>query len=119
MRTDTHQSPAALVRRAKRIQRTEALQNTDVVYVGPGTKWASPFRRRDVETLIRSEPDIAAAVAAAGKSGGWKAGMVLLYRDYLLEAELDPSELRGKDLSCTCKPSDPCHADVLIELANP
>ena len=42
----------------------------------------------------------------------------MLYRDYLLEKELDPTELQGKDLSCTCKLTDPCHADVLIELAN-
>lgn len=30
----------------------------------------------------------------------------------------DPSELRGKNLACWCKPGDPCHADVLLELAN-
>jgi hypothetical protein len=104
----------ALVRRPERYQRSEALQNPDVVDVGPGTKWNSPIKRQDVETLVSSEPDIAAAVA----QGGWKAGMLLLYRDYLLETGLDPSELRGKDLSCTCKRDDPCHADVLIELAN-
>jgi len=28
------------------------------------------------------------------------------------------AELRGKNLACWCKPGDPCHADVLIELAN-
>jgi hypothetical protein len=27
-------------------------------------------------------------------------------------------ELRGKNLACWCKPGAPCHADVLIELAN-
>lgn len=26
--------------------------------------------------------------------------------------------LRGKDLACFCKQGDPCHADVLLELAN-
>lgn len=26
--------------------------------------------------------------------------------------------LRGKNLACWCKPGDPCHADVLLELAN-
>lgn len=29
------------------------------------------------------------------------------------------SELRGKNLACWCKPGAPCHADVLLELANP
>lgn len=28
------------------------------------------------------------------------------------------SELRGHDLACWCALSDPCHADVLLELAN-
>jgi hypothetical protein len=28
-----------------------------------------------------------------------------------------PIELRGKDLACWCKPGEPCHADVLLELA--
>ena len=27
-------------------------------------------------------------------------------------------ELRGKNLACFCKLGDPCHADVLLELAN-
>ncbi|MDJ0323187.1 DUF4326 domain-containing protein [Cryobacterium sp. PH31-AA6] len=28
------------------------------------------------------------------------------------------SELRGKDLACDCHMSQPCHADVLLEIAN-
>ncbi|WP_280245559.1 DUF4326 domain-containing protein [Nocardia abscessus] len=28
------------------------------------------------------------------------------------------AELRGKDLCCWCPPDQPCHADVLLELAN-
>lgn len=28
-------------------------------------------------------------------------------------------ELRGKDLLCWCKPGAPCHADVLLRMANP
>lgn len=27
-------------------------------------------------------------------------------------------ELRGRDLACWCPPGSPCHADVLLELAN-
>lgn len=27
-------------------------------------------------------------------------------------------EIRGKNLACWCKPGDPCHADVLLEIAN-
>src|SRR5271165_5018315 len=28
-------------------------------------------------------------------------------------------DLEGRDLACSCKPGEPCHADVLLELANP
>jgi hypothetical protein len=28
------------------------------------------------------------------------------------------AELRGKDLACWCRLDQPCHADVLLELAN-
>lgn len=28
------------------------------------------------------------------------------------------AELRGRDLACWCKPDAPCHADVLLEVAN-
>lgn len=29
------------------------------------------------------------------------------------------SELRGKNLACWCALDEPCHADVLLEIANP
>ena len=116
MTLDFLQSDAQLVHLPKRVQRARfpARPQNGVVDVGPGTKWDNPIRKSDVRSLVRSEPDIAAAVEARG----WKAGAVILYRDWLLEEELDPTELQGQDLSCTCKLSDPCHADVLIELAN-
>ena len=31
---------------------------------------------------------------------------------------LDLSPLRGKNLACWCRLGDPCHADVLLDLAN-
>jgi Domain of unknown function (DUF4326) len=99
--------------RRLRREKVRALSD-DVVDVGPGTKWQLPFKKKDIDTLVSSESDIAAAV----REGGWKAGALILYRDFLREEQLDPTELQGKDLSCTCKLSEPCHADVLIELAN-
>jgi hypothetical protein len=30
----------------------------------------------------------------------------------------DVAQLRGKNLACWCKPGEPCHADVLLEVAN-
>ncbi len=36
-----------------------------------------------------------------------------------LDDALDPSrKLRGKNLACWCPLGEPCHADVLLELAN-
>lgn len=102
-----------LVRRPKRLQRSRTLP-AGALDVGPGTKWSTPIKPHDVKALLSSEPDIAAAY----KKGGWRAGALLLYHDYLLEEGLDPTELQGKDLVCTCKLDSPCHADVLIELAN-
>jgi hypothetical protein len=50
--------------------------------------------------------------------------LVQLYRAYLArpeQAELVKRirrELRGKDLCCWCALDEPCHADVLLEIAN-
>lgn len=48
-----------------------------------------------------------------------------LYRTWLLGDTVSAKahrnrlhELRGKDLACFCPPGEPCHADVLLELAN-
>ncbi len=35
-----------------------------------------------------------------------------------LRAALDAGVLRGRDLACWCPLAEPCHADVLLELAN-
>ncbi len=52
---------------------------------------------------------------------GGAAEAVSSFRHYLhsstsLLASID--ELRGKNLACWCKPGEPCHADVLLDLAN-
>lgn len=36
-----------------------------------------------------------------------------------LAATWDLSPLAGRDLACWCKPGSPCHADILLQLANP
>ena len=84
------------------------------VFVGQGSKWANPFKKPDVDSL-RGEPD----VEDTYQRGGWREAAKLLYREHIRDAGLDPRELRGKNLICTCKLTDPCHADVLLELANP
>ncbi len=70
------------------------------VYVGRPSKWGNPFIMN--KYLSRIE-------------------VIERYKTHLRgSAELRTSlnELRGKDLVCWCAPQ-PCHADVLLELANP
>lgn len=42
---------------------------------------------------------------------------IALYRE-AIDPELVRRELRGRDLACWCRPDEPCHADVLLEIAN-
>lgn len=51
-------------------------------------------------------------------------GMVMAYPSgsgRLLQVTADDvvRDLRGKDLACWCPPTEPCHADFLLKLANP
>jgi hypothetical protein len=80
----------------------------DAVYVGRPSKWGNPFKVNDPlmpHNLSKIEKQQA---------------VVEEYRKYLigkpkLMAAL--GELKGKDLVCWCTPL-PCHADVLLEMAN-
>jgi hypothetical protein len=110
------------------------------VYVGRPTKWGNPFS-------VRGDAAPLAAVASGGKGNDphYRAkGVVNLYFRWLsgrpVECGLtammaqkefreagspDPptisdiqAELRGKDLACFCPLDKPCHADVLLDLAN-
>ena len=41
-----------------------------------------------------------------------------LFRRLVVPQMSDVAQLRGKNLACWCKPGEPCHADVLLEVAN-
>ncbi len=94
----------------KRIQRSRAKgwrMPEGAVYVGRPTKWGNPFTvgpkcgdkcRRDAVRDFRA--------------------MVLSYINGATGIGYPLRELRGKDLACWCPLDQPCHADVLLELAN-
>lgn len=42
----------------------------------------------------------------------------ILIDSLIKSGALNIEELRGKNLACFCKEGEPCHADVLLELAN-
>ncbi len=78
----------------------------NTVYVGRPTVWGNPF-------IVGAEL-IGGDKLSAKKS-------VALFRQYASDAfnEGDLRAcLRGKNLACWCPLDQPCHADVLLELAN-
>jgi hypothetical protein len=86
------------------------------VYVGRGTEWGNPWRvgdpllvqwPRGAETQTVREVVITAELAVA------------LYRiAFTPDAEMARADFIGRDLACWCPLDQPCHADVLLELAN-
>lgn len=92
------------------------------VYVGRPTRWQNPLRiRRRGRAWIVSTRD-GGIVAEARSRLEAHATAVALYR-HLLEKHPRREEdvraaLAGRDLMCWCPPDLPCHADVLLEIAN-
>ncbi len=80
----------------------------DAVYVGRPSKWGNPYKITD-------------PLLPPNLTKEQKHRLVTdEYRRYILnkpELLADLHELKGKDLICWCAPL-PCHADVLMDLAN-
>jgi len=96
------------------------------VYVGRPSKWGNPFPvglRVSVETLNGDKFWDATAIDVVWMFKAWTSNGAVYpahaaQRDRLLAA-IARGDLRGKDLACWCPLDQPCHADVLLELANP
>ena len=88
----------------------------NTVYVGRPSKWGNPFKVG--ETIFYTD-DMEVGTSTAEEA-------VALYRHTLTLAEETEAAvvLRGKNLACWCPLVDkdgnavPCHADVLLEIAN-
>ncbi|MFJ2298121.1 DUF4326 domain-containing protein [Oerskovia paurometabola] len=113
----------------KRIQqrRTKGWRKPEgAVAVGRGTKWGNPVR---IVPVHRGGPfDLKRdGVGFIGQTAGIESARASAARRFrnLVDLGLAPSvdeiraELAGKDLMCWCPLGSPCHADVLLELANP
>jgi|SRR6185369_3902798 len=101
----------------KRIQRKRTKGWTmppNTVYVGRPTKWGNPYRI--------GNPSLGGTIAFIPINQVTLEGVLDAYRDYMSRCrwliEEHGHELRGKDLACWCKEGEPCHADILLELAN-
>lgn len=94
----------------KRIQRKRTRgcrMPRGAVYVGRPTIFGNPIRiSADYDAIAMFKRWIE---GGRGKGGGGLRRVTLLSR---------LPELRGKDLACFCKEGAPCHADILLELAN-
>ena len=102
------------------------------VYVGRSTVWSNPFvvsRSSDFHGLpgswfVRGEdgavfhPDEDDQASARRKAVELYAREVLEGRARTTSVELIRSELAGGDLVCWCPSGVPCHADVLLQIAN-
>jgi hypothetical protein len=109
----------------------------NAVYVGRPSLWGNPYTIRDISAMFPEiEPSNRAAAAVRmyrGQLEHW--GLMSDYGMYVTDARWDatdriiqetgaknmreyaPFALKGKDLVCWCPLDQPCHADVLLELA--
>jgi hypothetical protein len=103
----------------ERIQRSRAKGwrlPDGAVYVGRPTIFGNPFQLVGAN-LVR-DPYGNEWSCAPGEARGVA---VRLFRAYVWD-HIHPDDvdgLRGRDLVCWCPLDQPCHADVLLELANP
>ena len=79
----------------------------DAVYVGRPTKWGNPYSHQN-GTLAQFKVDSKAEAIEAFRD--------MVHADPEFQNEIVLA-LSGKDLVCFCAPR-PCHADILLEIAN-
>jgi hypothetical protein len=88
------------------------------VKVDRTTKWGNPFwigvKVCSGQGFDYTEDKITTAAKAVE---AFRDMLQLDRRNFPSDAEIR-AQLRGKTLACWCKPGTPCHADVLLEIAN-
>lgn len=97
----------------------------NTVYVGRPTLYGNPFQvGHYVKLNWRGFAYLIGYVKPKGhgfKRMNTVEDCVNTYREYMNESApkcRDAAMLRGKDLACWCPLDQPCHADVLLEIAN-
>jgi len=98
----------------------------EAVYVGRPSKWGNPFRAGvpfcgpTLRTLHTPDQLVAQfrAWITADELNPLMWDRHLITAHVALKAGLRWGLLTGKDLACWCPEGQPCHADVLLEIAN-
>jgi hypothetical protein len=87
------------------------------VKVDRTTKWGNPHRPEDWH---EHWPFREKSVGEVGRDDWCRDRALEAFREDIAYGllRLELSELRGKNLACWCKPTQRCHADILLELAN-
>lgn len=85
---------------------------------GPGRLWGNPFvvgKHGDAATCVdRFERLATGLIETATQPAPSYADQA--YTQHILRTRLN--ELKGKNLACWCAPGAPCHADLLLQMAN-
>lgn len=85
----------------------------NTVKVDRKTKWGNPWRVGEPHC-----PNAAEAVRMFRSRFIGEYARPMPPESHLGWIAANIEQLRGKNLACWCKPHQPCHADVLLELAN-
>lgn len=105
----------------KRIQRkrTKGWRMPDgAVYVGRPTRWGNPWRIGVHLCAGHGRDYVQIPVTTRSEAVKFFADTLsIMPRNYPSNEEVR-AELRGRDLVCWCALDQPCHADVLLEMAN-
>lgn len=86
----------------------------DTVYVGRGSKWGNPWR---VQGSFTASMAVGAFKQALERGGYWDNPDHENWTG-LPATEVIRRDLAGKNLACWCPPAQPCHSEVLLEIAN-
>jgi len=100
--------------------------NPDAVIVARPSRWGNPFSAarcydRRLWAVHSDLSDDAVGPRVFSKLHATELAVLRFAKYARLRLKKEPEwlvELRGHDLACWCKPGHPCHADVLLELAN-
>ena len=89
----------------------------NTVKVDRTTKWGNPFVVGDDLTQAEAVA-LHRSLLTTGNYRETKSCSAIDGALYGIGIRMEINQLRGKNLACWCKLGAPCHADVLIELAN-
>lgn len=113
-------------------QRPWRAEHPDAVIVDRRTKWGNPYRWQDVRpgehgirtadghllVYVTMSPETAKEIVVELFGTALRGEDRPESFDGYPSVEEIRAELAGKDLACWCDLDTPCHADVLLEIAN-